>query len=485
MDHAFESMDEPLQVLDNTLAPGGTGFKDFLKEFGVDDQLARQLEVDYNNRSIEEENLELQARYAREHRKLIRESTSDQYDFETAILEIISSTIFELLTIFPIDLIAKEVPFKRDKNSYLQLLRHLHEKTKDMKRQVAQQTATKASTTEQTKYAYEYQIKLDLATSQFRVIELLPGSEDDPIICHLKKANVHEYSIKEVRSLFRAGAGSEKGRNFSNTFNYMLFGLKPSNNASYDYYDAVSYHFHVTKNLYEIIHTLRNSDVTQVLWIDAICIDQQNLEEKVHQVRLMREIYSKAWETTIWLSADQMASSTTSGPIPPNFGGTKMHKHDLSSILQEFEKTIKDFQWDIKEFALFTMLFHRVKDILSHKWWERIWTLQEGVLPSGAVIICFRGYRFPLSHVEKAIEALGGVSPISGEELIPIANKILRDLPDDTGTQQLGELIIRIERIATEPLLLCLRRASKNNKVADYPFVRLIRDTAAFRAKDP
>lgn len=37
------------------------------------------------------------------------------------------------------------------------------------------------------------------------------------------------------------------------------------------------------------------------LWIDAICIDQDNKEERAQQVTLMREIYRRASQVLVWL----------------------------------------------------------------------------------------------------------------------------------------------------------------------------------------
>jgi len=38
-----------------------------------------------------------------------------------------------------------------------------------------------------------------------------------------------------------------------------------------------------------------------VLWADAICIDQQNIEERGTQVQLMGMIYWKADRVLVWL----------------------------------------------------------------------------------------------------------------------------------------------------------------------------------------
>jgi len=61
----------------------------------------------------------------------------------------------------------------------------------------------------------------------------------------------------------------------------------------------------VTKNLYSALEHLRYDKTVRVIWIDALCINQADNEEKSWQVHLMREIYQRASFVTIWLgSAD-------------------------------------------------------------------------------------------------------------------------------------------------------------------------------------
>ncbi|KAI1351005.1 heterokaryon incompatibility [Xylaria sp. FL0043] len=143
--------------------------------------------------------------------------------------------------------------------------------------------------------------------------------------------------------------------------------------------------FRLTQNLYDILHGLRHPDTIRTLWIDAICIDQSNVQERTHQVRLMRQIYSKAQKTIIWLhnnpepsdDPDEVKSST---PLPSGFGGTTMNEYDLAAILREIRRH-EDLTWSKKKLALFYMLYRCVKAVLSHEWWNRIWTLQEAALP--------------------------------------------------------------------------------------------------------
>lgn len=49
----------------------------------------------------------------------------------------------------------------------------------------------------------------------------------------------------------------------------------------------------ITRNLAVALPYLRNENEPRMLWIDAICVDQQNLEERSQQVQRMADIYCK------------------------------------------------------------------------------------------------------------------------------------------------------------------------------------------------
>lgn len=51
----------------------------------------------------------------------------------------------------------------------------------------------------------------------------------------------------------------------------------------------------ITRSLYEFIVLLRHKKlVDKPIWVDGICIDQRNILERNHQVKLMRDIYGRA-----------------------------------------------------------------------------------------------------------------------------------------------------------------------------------------------
>ena len=58
----------------------------------------------------------------------------------------------------------------------------------------------------------------------------------------------------------------------------------------------------VTPSAYEMLEQLQPQNI-RPFWIDAICIDQQNAEEKATQIPLMRHIYAHAAYVVIWMAA--------------------------------------------------------------------------------------------------------------------------------------------------------------------------------------
>ena len=59
----------------------------------------------------------------------------------------------------------------------------------------------------------------------------------------------------------------------------------------------------VTRSIKGALQVLQSRRVGR-LWIDALCIDQNNKDERGHQILRMKDIYSKAFRTIAWLGPD-------------------------------------------------------------------------------------------------------------------------------------------------------------------------------------
>ncbi|KAI8953831.1 heterokaryon incompatibility protein-domain-containing protein [Xylaria longipes] len=69
--------------------------------------------------------------------------------------------------------------------------------------------------------------------------------------------------------------------------------------------------FSVTQNLYAALRRLReqirgtgSNEDSRTLWVDAVCINQKDTEEKRHQVQLMGDIYSRTAHGLLWLGEE-------------------------------------------------------------------------------------------------------------------------------------------------------------------------------------
>jgi hypothetical protein len=60
----------------------------------------------------------------------------------------------------------------------------------------------------------------------------------------------------------------------------------------------------VTENCKDILFQLRSKTETVVLWVDAICINQELIAERIHQVQLMGDVYKKAERVLVWLGKE-------------------------------------------------------------------------------------------------------------------------------------------------------------------------------------
>ncbi|KAH6838985.1 heterokaryon incompatibility, partial [Alternaria alternata] len=59
--------------------------------------------------------------------------------------------------------------------------------------------------------------------------------------------------------------------------------------------------FHATENLAVALEHLQEKDKTITFWIDAICIDQSNSNEKSVQVQRMGDIFASAVVVIAWI----------------------------------------------------------------------------------------------------------------------------------------------------------------------------------------
>jgi hypothetical protein len=64
--------------------------------------------------------------------------------------------------------------------------------------------------------------------------------------------------------------------------------------------------FHVRQNLHDFLQMAKRLNWKSAFWIDAVCIDQHNVNERNSQVRMMTDIYKSATTVRAWLGGQDL-----------------------------------------------------------------------------------------------------------------------------------------------------------------------------------
>ncbi|KAH7333365.1 heterokaryon incompatibility protein-domain-containing protein [Rhexocercosporidium sp. MPI-PUGE-AT-0058] len=153
--------------------------------------------------------------------------------------------------------------------------------------------------------------------------------------------------------------------------------------------------FYVTENLYSFLR--RIPDLPEFSpdtwwWVDAICINQNDVKEKNSQMAIMGKIYESATQTVVWLGEENDA----------HFGeesrDCRYAIENLYRLCDEMERASGNdkaanraaMEWlrDPKS----GLDWGAVRGLLLRPWWRRVWTLQEFLISdrSGMRFYCGR-----------------------------------------------------------------------------------------------
>ncbi|CVK86171.1 related to heterokaryon incompatibility protein (het-6OR allele) [Fusarium mangiferae] len=143
--------------------------------------------------------------------------------------------------------------------------------------------------------------------------------------------------------------------------------------------------FFITPSLRYILSCLRQrDDQPRVIWVDAICINQSDVEERGHQVALMREIYSNCEQDIAWLDPmigkDVKARELYSHPYLDEEEEWVQKGMDLMrEIAEKNPQTLKELQDRAREgYRLLTDSQLVLGAVFRQPTlWSRLWVMQE------------------------------------------------------------------------------------------------------------
>lgn len=135
----------------------------------------------------------------------------------------------------------------------------------------------------------------------------------------------------------------------------------------------------ITANLDQALRQLRQENHGP-LFIDALCINQNDNPEKSEQVMLMKEIYSKATEVIAWLGPAE-GQSDSAIELMKTFGKSSPKSEMTPGIAGGYISSEDCFADDVA-------LWDAVDGLLGRPYWQRTWILQELALAKTVVFRC-------------------------------------------------------------------------------------------------
>ncbi|RDW72907.1 hypothetical protein BP6252_06814 [Coleophoma cylindrospora] len=123
------------------------------------------------------------------------------------------------------------------------------------------------------------------------------------------------------------------------------------------------------QNLASALRHLRLPDRSRMMWIDAICINQENRGEREVQVQRMADIYSLASRVVVWLGPE---SDDSAAAIEFMKDVGKFFVEESSGYWLAFPGYQNaDFDLSIKD------MFQAVRHLIHRPWFSRLWVVQE------------------------------------------------------------------------------------------------------------
>ena len=137
--------------------------------------------------------------------------------------------------------------------------------------------------------------------------------------------------------------------------------------------------FAVTSNLFAGLRRLRYPQRLRVLWIDQVCINQSDIQERSAQVSIMRDVYSQAFQVLVWLGDGSPEDDDVMDFVPY-----------FSSCLRRLNHN-EAMRYPLYLYGLPNMsmpIWPAFEAFLRKPWFSRVWTAPEVIVSQIAVVLC-------------------------------------------------------------------------------------------------
>ena len=206
-----------------------------------------------------------------------------------------------------------------------------------------------------------FQYRQRLEEREIRLIQLETGSREDEIVVRLSHKRIDDNTIKYDALSYVWGSKSD------------AVTIKCDNRPLL-----------ITQNLHKALVQLREDGLNIPIWVDAVCIDQQNLDERARQVRLMRQIYSQAEIVYIWIGEETANTEAGVELLHRTAKAVQDLSHDLTATTSYPELKAMHLP------DMFDSTWKAVAEIITRQWFGRVWVIQEMTVARKCIFICGR-----------------------------------------------------------------------------------------------
>lgn len=164
----------------------------------------------------------------------------------------------------------------------------------------------------------------------------------------------------------------------------------------------------VTENAHRALCELRWRGRACLFWVDAVCINQRDSDERAQQVAMMGRIYASAVRTMVWLGEDDKDAEYLNDVIgKAHRGFENAHMPDDDTMFIPLDDPVDLVRMlDAKHNKVLIKSSHLLT-FLARPWFQRLWVIQEVVLAQDIHVICGKynfSWRFLVSVVLRYFE---------------------------------------------------------------------------------
>ena len=295
-------------------------------------------------------------------------------------------------------------------------------------------------------YVYD---KLDPTRRQIRICLIYPGTLGDPVRCSLRTVSLDDDPQYETLSyawgapvldhtVLVDGAALNVTKNLHNALQYLRRQQRFFSEEDYESSGDGAFKTDVTTSSWD-------PEASRVLWADAVCINQTDIDERASQVNLMGEVYRHGIRLHVWIGTaeeirddirrnsskiardpailEQLAEHKTSlvdagitaNPTPLASAESIDADADVRGAIEILQLLSKDEHcYNLPFFKVSSINMKLEMDefwykstamllgVLNRPWWKRVWVVQEILLstPDEATLLHISHHQLSLASCD-------------------------------------------------------------------------------------